>query len=54
MLQVFKLGTFNVRGLTVERKQELLNEDLKNDTSDVCCLQETKINTELDVNLILV
>ena len=29
MSKVFKLGTFDLRGLTDEHKQELLNEDLK-------------------------
>ena len=51
MSKAFKLGTFNVRGLTEEHKQELLHEDLKKYRLDVCCLQETKIKTVLDVNL---
>ena len=51
MSKVFKLGTFNVKGLTDKRKQELLNEDLKKYKLDLFCLQEAKINTELDVNL---
>ena len=51
MLKVFKLETFNVRGLTDEHQLDLLNKDPKMYELDLCCLQETKINTELDVNL---
>ena len=44
-------GTFNLRGLVDEHKQNLLNKDLNNYRLHVSCLKEMKINQELDINL---
>ena len=35
----FSIGTFNVRGLTKEEKQEALARDIDSYKVDVCCLQ---------------
>ena len=39
----FSIGTFNVRGLTSQSKQDALSQDVNNYEIDICCLQETKI-----------
>ena len=44
----FSLGTFNVRGLTQEYKQQQLSKDMARYRVDVCCLQETKIKDGID------
>ena len=51
MKKELKTEIFNVRGLVDEHKQNLLNQDLNNYHLDVCCLQEMKINQDLDINL---
>ena len=48
---IFSIGTFNVRGLTKEEKQEHLARDIENHNVDVCCLQETKIASGLNCNI---
>ena len=45
---VFKLGTFNVRGLSSEIKKNQLSKDIKRYGVDICCLQETKIRAGID------
>ena len=47
----FKLGTFNVRGLTKDIKQEQLSRDVTKYKVDVLCIQETKQKelTNIDV-----
>ena len=45
------IGTFNVRGLVKEEKQELLAQDIDNYKIDVCCLQETKIKDGRDITI---
>ena len=47
----FKLGTFNVRGLTQDTKQEQLSRDMNRYKLDVLCIQETKIKelTNIDI-----
>ena len=44
----FNIGTFNVRGLNYEFKQQQLSGDIDRYKVDVCCLQETKIKKGLD------
>ena len=44
-------GTFNVRGLAKEEKQERLAQDIDNYKIDVCCLQETKIKDGRDITI---
>ena len=44
----FNLGTFNVRGLTSEIKEEQLCTDMEYDHLDLVCLQETKIANGAD------
>ena len=41
--KIFKLGTFNVRGLTKDVKQNQLSNDMTRYGIDVACIQETKI-----------
>ena len=41
--KIFKLGTFNVRGLTKDVKQKQLSTDMTKYGLDVACIQETKI-----------
>ena len=48
---IFNTGTFNVRGLTDEFKQEQLVHDGKKYKIDICCLQETKITENRDINI---
>ena len=50
--RTFNLGTFNVRGLTQEFKQEQLSHDMSRYGLDVLCIQETKIKdlTNIDVD----
>lgn len=48
---IFNTGTFNVRGLTDEFKQEQLVHDVKKYKIDICCLQETKITENRDINI---
>eukprot|EP00112_Aurelia_sp_Birch-Aquarium-sp1_P019881 Seg5003.2 transcript_id=Seg5003.2/GoldUCD/mRNA.D3Y31 product="hypothetical protein" protein_id=Seg5003.2/GoldUCD/D3Y31 len=48
---IFKTGTFNVRGLTDEFKQQQLVHDMGNYEIDICCLQETKITDNRDFNI---
>ena len=45
------IGTFNVRGLAKEEKQELLAQDIDNYKINVCCLQETKIKDGRDITI---
>ena len=45
------IGTFNVRGLAKEEKQELLAQDIHNYKIDVCCLQETKVKDGRDITI---
>ena len=47
----FSLGSFNVRGLTKEYKQEQLTHDMFKYKLDICCLQETKIANGVDTNI---
>ena len=47
----FNIGTFNVRGLMKEQKQEFLARDIDNYNLDVCCLQETKIAEGIDQDI---
>ena len=50
--KIFKLGTFNVRGLTKDVKQKQLSTDMTKYGLDVACIQETKITLLInkDVN----
>ena len=48
---IFNIGTFNVRGLTDEFKQEQLVHDVEKYKLDICCLQETKITENRDINI---
>ena len=48
---IFNIGTFNVRGLTDEFKQEQLVHDVEKCKIDICCLQETKITENRDINI---
>ena len=48
---IFKAGTFNVRGLTEEYKQIELTQDLRTYGLDICCLQETKIYEAKDIEI---
>ena len=41
--KIFKLGTFNVRGLTKDVKQNQLSKDMTRYGLDVACIQETKV-----------
>ena len=45
------IGTFNVRALVKEEKQELSAQDVGNYKIDVCCLQETKIKDDRDITI---
>ena len=47
----FKVGTFNVRGLTSNIRREYLVKDLEQYKLDIVCLQETKIKDDLDMNI---
>lgn len=47
-IENFNLGTFNVRGLKFDSKKEQLASDLHKYKLHVICLQETKINEDLD------
>ena len=49
--EMFKLATFNVRGLTKRVKQEQLSRDMKKYKIDIACLQETKITDSLNINI---
>lgn len=44
-------ATFNVRGLTEDGKKQMLIEDLKKKKVEVCCLQETKISSDVDLKI---
>ena len=46
-----KIGTFNVSGVSNKVKQEHLVDDAKKYKVDICCLQETKIQEERDLNI---
>ena len=50
--KIFKLGTFNVRGLTKDVKQKQLSTDMTKYGIDIACIQETKITLLInkDVN----
>ena len=48
-LSNFTIGTFNVRGLSSAIKRDQLSEDLNRLHIDVCCIQETKCPSGLDV-----
>ena len=45
------LGSFNVRGLTKQHKQEQPSHDMINYKLDICCLQETEITNGMDMNI---
>ena len=45
------VATFNVRGLTCNIKQHQLAEDLKKYNIDIACIQETKIQNGVDINV---
>lgn len=47
-LHVVRVATFNVRGLTAEYKKQALSRDLAARLVDICALQETKIQEDLD------
>ena len=47
----FTVSTFNVRGITSEIKKWNLNEDLLKYNIDLICLQETKINDDMDIQV---
>ena len=47
----FNLGTLNVKGLKFDSKRERLSSDLHKYKLHVICLQETKINEDLDIYL---
>ena len=49
--KTFKLGTFNVRGLTQDYKQEQLSRDMSNYNLDVLCIQETKIKELINIDI---
>ena len=55
--KTFKLGTFNVRGLTKDEKQGQLSNDMSKYKLDVLCIQETKqtdsINIDIDGNRLI-
>ena len=55
--KIFKLGTFNVRGLTKDVKQKQLSNDMTKYGLDVACIQETKIslliNKDVDKNKLI-
>ena len=55
--KIFKLGTFNVRGLTKEVKQNQLSTDVNKYGLDVACIQETKmkilLNKEVNRNQLI-
>ena len=44
----FRIGTFNVRGLNDEQKQECLARDIDSYKLDVCVLQEDKLEDGID------
>ena len=44
----FAVGSFNVRGLNSNFRQDALRRDLKSYRIDLCCLQETKLTGSLD------
>ena len=48
---LFKTGTLNVRGLADKYKQEQLVHDMENYKIDVCCLQETNITDNRNLNI---
>lgn len=50
-MKILKLGTFNVRGLTKQFKQNQLAADLKNYDVDICGMQETKISEKIDKDI---
>ena len=45
------LGSFNIRGLTKEYKQEKLSNDITKHKLDICCLQEIKLINGRDINI---
>ena len=45
------IGTFNVRGLNDENKQDLLSKDIEKYKLDICCLQETKLQKSFDQDI---
>ena len=49
--KTFKLGTFNVRGLSQEYKQEQLSHDMCSYNLDVLCIQETKIKELINIDI---
>ena len=44
----FNIGTFNVRGLTIDYKRERLSQDLSNYHLDILCIQESKTQQRVD------
>ena len=48
---LFRIGTFNVRGLTSNFKKNQLISDLNKYRVGLCCLQETKISEGYDGNI---
>ncbi len=49
--KMFKLGSFNVRGLTQRVKQEQLCRDMQKYGVDVACIQETKMTESTNTNI---
>ena len=49
--KTFKLGTFNVRGLSQDYKQEQLSHDMSRYSLDVICIQETKIKELINIDI---
>ena len=49
--KIFKLGSFNVRGLTKDVKQFQLSEDMAKYGLDVMCIQETKMKILLNKDI---
>ena len=47
----FNFGTFNIRGLNDKQKQTDLSNDIINYKLDICCIQETKITTDIDTDI---
>ena len=45
------IGTFNVRGLTYQQKQDFLAQDVDKYNLDICCLQKVKIQDGVDCNI---
>ena len=49
--KTFKLGTFNVRGLTKDVKQGQLSNDMSKYKLDVLCIQETKMKDLINIDI---